>query len=166
MQMCWVVPDVHAAMATWSRSAGVGPFFFFETVPFEDRRYRGQPCAPLSLEAAIAQAGDIQIEVVAQNDDQPSFIRDVVPAGQSGLHHMALYCDDYDANLAAYREAGAEVAFNCTMLGSRTCWLDTTATLGFMIELVEANPIADSIFGQIRAAAQDWDGRDPVRTLG
>jgi len=44
--------------------------------------------------------------------------------------------------------------------------VDTTPTLGFMVELIEANPIADSVFEQFRIAAQGWDGRDPVRTLG
>ena len=51
------------------------------------------------------------------------------------------------------------------MMGSRTCWLDTTPTLGFMVELIEANPVADSVFAQFRAAAENWDGTNPVRTL-
>lgn len=165
MQMCWVVPDLQAAMVSWTRTAGVGPFFFFDTVPFEKAHYRGRP-DKLDIQAAIAQAGDVQIELVCQKDDRPSVFRELVPPGRSGFHHAALYCSDYDANLAAYTKAGAEVAFNCLMMGARTSWVDTTPTLGFMVELIEANPIADSIFAQFRAAAQDWDGKDPVRTLG
>ena len=88
-----------------------------------------------------------------------------MPAGKSGFHHAALYCADYDANLAAYTGAGAEVALSILMMGSRTCWIDTTATLGFMVELIEANPVADSIFEQFRSAAESWDGSDPLRTL-
>src|SRR3546814_17974725 len=64
------------------------------------------------------------------NDEQPSFWRDVVPAGQSGLHHMALYCQNYDADLAAYTDAGIEVAFSGLMMGNRVCWVDTRAQLG------------------------------------
>src|SRR3546814_15004611 len=108
----------------------------------------------------------MQIELVCQNDGQPSFWRDVVPAGQSGLHHMALYCQNYDADLAAYTDAGIEVAFSGLMMGNRVCWVDTRAQLGFMIELIEANEVAASVFAQFRAAAQHWDGRDPVRTMG
>jgi len=26
MQMCWVVPDLDQAMATWTHTTGVGPF--------------------------------------------------------------------------------------------------------------------------------------------
>jgi len=165
MQMCWVVPDLHVAMATWTRAAGVGPFFLFETVPFEDARYRGKPAEAMNLIAAIAQAGDVQIELVCQRDDRPSVFRDLVPMGQAGLHHMALYCSDYDADLAAYTGAGAPVVFSCRMMGSRTCWVDTSSTLGFMVELIEANSVADAVFAQFRAAAQNWDGKQPVRTL-
>jgi hypothetical protein len=35
-----------------------------------------------------------------------------------------------------------------------------------MVELVTKNPIAEQVFGAIRAAAVDWDGKDPVRRLG
>lgn len=166
MQLCWVVPDLQAAMAAWTQSTGVGPFFFFESVPFEAPVYRGRPAQDVHITAAMAQAGDVQIELVRQHDDRPSVFRDMFAAGQGGFHHAALYCADYDASLAAYTEAGAEVAFHCLMMGSRTCWIDTRPSLGFMVELIEANPVADSVFAQFRAAADGWDGRDPVRTLG
>ncbi len=165
MQMCWVVPDVHAAVKAWTDSAGVGPFFLFEQVTFEDARYRGQPAEPPDITAAMAQAGEVQIELVSQKDERPSVFRDVVPAGRTGFHHSALYCADYDASLGAYTDAGSQVAFSGLMMGARTCWIDTTATLGFMVELIEANPVADSIFEKFRAAAGSWDGTDPLRTL-
>src|SRR3546814_20532069 len=82
----------------------------------------GKPTGSIDITAAMAQAGDMQIELVCQNDEQPSFWRDVVPAGQSGLHHMALYCQNYDADLAAYTDAGIEVAFSGLMMGNRECW--------------------------------------------
>ena len=122
--------------------------------PLEDRRIHQ------------AQAGDIQIELVSQRDTRPSFWHDVVPAGQTGLHHMALYCDDYDASLDAYLGAGMAVAFSGLMMGARVCWVDATRTLGFMIELIEANPVADAVFANFREAARDWDGSDPLRPVG
>jgi len=165
MQMCWVVPDIQAAMSTWLKTTGVGPFFLFDQVGFEQPVYRGQPSQSPDIAAAMAQAGDIQIELVCQRDDKPSMWRDVVPAGKSGLHHMALYCSDYDADLAAYTGAGAQVAFSGLMMGSRVCWVDTTRELGFMIELIEANDVAKSVFAQFEAAARNWDGSQPIRSL-
>ncbi len=166
MQMCWVVPDLEEAMAHWTRTAGVGPFFVFDSVDFDNPLYRGQPAQSPDISAAMAQAGEVQIELVQQNDDGPSLWHEVVRRGELGLHHTALYCDDYAATLAAYTAAGAEVAFSGLMMGHPVCWVDTTASLGFMVELITANPLADAVFGEFRRAAQDWDGRDPVRRLG
>ena len=39
----YVVRDVEAAMKHWTEVLGVGPFFYFERVPIEDFRYRGEP---------------------------------------------------------------------------------------------------------------------------
>jgi hypothetical protein len=165
MQMCWVVPDIHVAVNNWLESTGVGPFFLFENVTFENAMYRGRPTECVDITAAMAQAGDVQIELVCQNDDRPSIFRDVVPAGQCGFHHMALYCRDYEAELAAYISSGSAVAFSGLMMGANTCWVDTTPKLGFMVELIEANPVADAVFEQFRSAAQNWDGKNPIRAL-
>ena len=40
MQICWVVPDLHAAIEHWARQAGVGPFFYFDDVTYENGVYR------------------------------------------------------------------------------------------------------------------------------
>jgi len=165
MQLCWVVPDIHVAMASWTRTAGVGPFFLFDKVTYDEPLYRGKPTDFCDITAAIAQAGDVQIELVCQNDDKPSIFRDVVPRGATGFHHMAIYCKDYDAELAAYTNAGAELVFSGLMMGFKVGWVDTTRTLGYMTEIITANEVADSIFGMFRAAAQNWDGKDPVRKL-
>jgi hypothetical protein len=171
MQMCWVVPDIYIAVQNWVEKAGVGPFFLFEKVVFDNPVYRGRPAENVEIVAAMAQAGDVQIELVCQLDDRPSIFRDVVAAKKVGanhepvFHHMALYCTDYRADLDAYTRAGSEVAFSGLMMGARTCWIDTTSQLGFMVELIEANPIADTVFAQFRSAAQDWDGNNPIRTM-
>jgi hypothetical protein len=165
MQLCWVVPDLQAAMAGWTQTTGVGPFFYFERVTFENAHYRGKPAEFPNVSAAIAQAGSMQIELVCQNDERPSIFREVVPAGTTGFHHVALYCSDYDRHVKSYAEAGSEVAFGGLMMGSRTCWVDTVRALGFMVELIEANPIADAVFERFRTAAEHWDGNQPVRTL-
>lgn len=165
MQACWVVPDLRAAMESWTRQCGVGPFFFFDEVRHENPQYRGQPWDYVGFEAAIAQAGEVQIELVSHTEAGQSLFRETVPDGETGFHHMATYTDSFDADLAYYTEAGTDIVFSGLMMGHRVYYLDTVATLGFMVELIEANPIADSIFSQFRAAAEHWDGTDPVRTL-
>jgi hypothetical protein len=165
MQMCWVVPDLDRAIADWAGTAGIGPFFVFDQVLFDDPVYRGQPATSPDIRAAMAQAGDLQIELVELRHSGPSVWTDVVGPGGSGLHHAALVCEDYDAEVAAYLAAGVEVAFSGLMMGAPVCWVDTTRRLGFMIELITANPVAAGVFAMFREAAETWDGKDPVRRL-
>lgn len=162
MQVCWVVSDLRVAIESWSRSTGVGPFFWFDGVACVDGRHRGRPAQFPAVTAAIAYAGDLQIELVSQDNDQPGVFRDVFGKGQSGLHHMALICTDYESERDAYIDGGAELAFEGRIGNSRTCWVDTTPTLGFMVELLEPSPVREKGFAAMRAAAQSWDGADPI----
>ena len=166
MQMCWIVPDLEAAIGRWVTTAGAGPFFVFEDVHFTESHYRGTPADVAPHRAAIGQHGDMQIELIQPTDDSPGIWNEVVPHGGFGFHHTALYCDDYDAEKAALIAAGHDVAFEGLMMGARTSYLDTVATLGFFTELITANPIAAQVFGAFQDAAEGWDGSNPIRSLG
>jgi hypothetical protein len=85
VQNAWVVPRLEDAIPGWV-ALGVGPFFVLERA-YPQALYRGTP-VPLSFRAALAQAGDIQIELIEQTSDGPSAYRDMVPAGATGFHHM------------------------------------------------------------------------------
>ncbi|MBW8755477.1 MAG: VOC family protein [Sphingomonadales bacterium] len=165
MQLAWVVPSLEEAIADWVRTAGAGPFFVFEELHFTESMYRGTPADIQPCRAAIGQHGDMQIELIQPLADEPGIWSDVVPFGQRGFHHTGLYCTDYDGEREAALEGGV-MGFEGLMLGARTCYVDTTGTLGFMTELIAANPVAEMVFGQVRAAAEGWDGSDPIRTLG
>lgn len=166
MQLCWVVPNLEESIRHWVSGATAGPFFVFEEVHFDEGRYRGRASDVQPCRAAIGQFGNLQIELVEPRGDGPGLWTDVVPNGRAGLHHCALYCSDYAAEQAAYLASGAQLAFEGLMMGARTCYIDTVPTLGFMTELITANPVAEQVFGAIRQAAEGWDGSDPIRTLG
>jgi hypothetical protein len=166
MQMCWVVPDLEAAIGNWLKTTGAGPFFVMEEFHFTESNYRGTPADIAPSRAAIGQHGDMQIELICPRDDSPGIWTDLVPHGGFGFHHTGLYCEDYEAERAALLDAGHEMAFEGLMLGSKTCYVDTSPTLGFMTELITANPVAEEVFGTFRSAAENWDGSDPIRPLG
>lgn len=166
MQMCWVVPDLEAAIGRWVFQAGAGPFFVFEDVHFTDAQYRGSPSDIAPHRAAIGQHGPMQIELIQPTSDAPGIWSDVVPHGGFGFHHTALYCDDYEADKQALLATGAELAFEGLMMGAKTGYIDTVGTLGFMTELITANPIAAQVFAMFEDAAKDWDGSDPIRSVG
>lgn len=162
MQVCWVVPDLRAAIDGWVSSAGVGPFFWFDGVAFSDGRYRGRAAEFPRVTAAMSQAGDMQIELISQDNDDPGVFRDVFAPGEFGFHHMALICEDYEAERDAYIEAGAALAWEGVTGTSRTSWVDTHATLGFMIELLEPSTTRQAWFAHMREAAEKWDGTNPI----
>jgi len=166
MQMCWVVPDLEAAIGHWVGHAGAGPFFVFEDVHFTDSAYRGQPADVAPHRAAIGQHGPMQIELIQPTEDLPGIWSDVVPFGSFGFHHTALYCEDYEAEKQALIACGAPLAFEGLMMGAKTGYVDTVATLGFMTELITANPVAEQVFAMFASAAEGWDGSDPIRSVG
>jgi hypothetical protein len=163
VQAAWVVPDLEAAIMDWVRSMGVGPFFTIQRPQMENAVYRGKLGRSPLCAAALAQAGDLQIELVSQLDDEPSIFRDLVPAGKTGFHHMAIYSHKYDDDIAAYKQAGAEIAYIAP--GNQICWMDTSPKLGFMVEIMSANPTFEAYIEKIKSAAENWDGKDPIRKL-
>lgn len=165
MQMCWLVPNLQLAIDSWVHNAGIGPFFCFDGVAFADGQYRGKPAEFPAVTAAIAYAGDLQIELVCQDNDEPGIFRDLFSRGQSGLHHLALACQDYEAERDTYIAAGAELAFEGQLEGSRTAWVDTSRALGFMVELLEPSPARQKVFAAMQAAAQAWDGKHPTASF-
>ena len=162
MQVCWVVPDLRAAIDGWVGSAGVGPFFWFDGVKFTDGRYRGQPGEFPRITAAMAYAGDMQIELICQDNDDPGVFRDVFRPGEFGFHHMAMICKDYEAERDTYIEGGAALAWEGVTGTSRTSWVDTSRTLGFMIELLEPSTTREAWFSHMREAAETWDGTNSI----
>jgi hypothetical protein len=166
MQLCWVVPDLERAIDHWVKSTGAGPFFVFGGVHFDDGQYRGTASDIEECRASIGQLGDTQIELVQPTGDGRGIWSELAKPGTAVLHHAGLYCTDYDAERAAYSADGSVIAYEGLMMGARTCYIDTTATLGFFTELITANPIAEQVFGAIRSASEGWDGSDPIRTMG
>lgn len=162
MQVCWLVPDLEAAIDQWATTAGVGPFFWFDDVGATDGYHRGEPADFPTSTAAIAYAGDLQIELVCQDNDEPGVFRDLFARGEHGLHHMAVISDDYETDRDAYLAAGAELAYEANVGDARTCWIDTSPTLGFMVEILESSRNRQRGFAYMRAAADAWDGQNPI----
>ncbi|HLY54702.1 MAG TPA: VOC family protein [Stellaceae bacterium] len=161
-QNAWVVADLDQAMAQWTKKVGVGPFFVAGHIKVEDYHYRGRPSA-IDFSVAIAQAGSMQVELIAQHDDVPSLYHDLYPAGTSGFHHVCHFADDYDRQIAAYVAGGAPVAAQGRFGDMRFAYVDTSPALGFMIEILEESAAMRDHFRMIADAAKGWDGSAPVR---
>ena len=166
----YVVRDVEAAMKHWLETLGVGPFFYFERVPIEDFRYRGEP-SPLEVSIALANSGALQIELIQQRNDAPSMYRDFLASGNEGLQHVAYWTQSFDADMERFSAAGYRVGQSGAIGDSgRFVYLDTggggLGHPGTVVELSEISGAKGRFFRHIAEAAKSWDGSDPIQTLG
>jgi catechol 2,3-dioxygenase-like lactoylglutathione lyase family enzyme len=166
VQFAYHVPDPAAAARHYAAAFGWGPFFLMEHIPLARSMYRGQR-AVFDHSSAYGQAGSLMIEFITQHGDQPSALRDLYSATQSGLHHVASFVPDLPAALAAFRGRGYEAALEArTATGVEFEIIDTSRELGHMIEIYEPVGQLKRFYQHVRKASHDWDGRDPVRRLG
>jgi hypothetical protein len=163
-QASWVVPSADQAAALWTRTMGVGPFFVFADVEVDEFLYRGTP-SRYGCRVAIAQAGDMQIELIEQPHDLPSAYRDLVPKGRSGFHHVGLFAEDFDREVAAYDALGFVRAAEGRVGAMRFAYIDTSPAIGCMVEILAEDAAMRGAFAGIAAAAQGWNGERPLRGI-
>jgi len=162
-QLGYVVKDIEAAMDYWSKTLGVGPWFYNPKVPIENYTYRGESHTPHNS-VALANSGFVQVELIQCRNDVPSMYRDFLQAGNTGLQHVAYWTETYDADLARAEAHGlVNVMSGEVGRGGRFCYFDTEFHPGAVVELSEVAGPKGEMFRMIREASQNWDGKDPVR---
>ena len=163
MQNGYVVRDLERAARHWTQVVGVGPFYLLEHIDFGEVLFRGKP-TQIDLSVAVAYWGDMQVELICQHDDSPSIYTEFARAKGEGLQHVGVMTDSIPDHLQRLKAAGVEpVQWGATANGIRFAYLGTDEHPGGMIELIERGPVIEGFFKMVRAAAQGWDGRDPIR---
>jgi hypothetical protein len=163
VQIAYTVKDIARGMADFSARLKLGPWFV--TGPFVPSRgvYRGQP-TDMSLTLAVAYSGHVMVELIEQHDDKPSVYQETIRTTGYGFHHFGICSRDFDADVARYEAAGCPVVFSdVSPRGVRIVYVDTSATLPGMLEIIEATDALEAIYHSYFAAAQNWNGEDPVR---
>lgn len=165
VQMAWVVDRLETAAERLARSMQVGPFLMLRHIQLDDPHHRLKP-QRTDFSLCLAQAGEVQIELVEQHDDTPSVYRDVFPDGPPGgmaFHHVAVIVPDVFAETARYNELGFPTASNGRFGSIDFTYVDTTSAGGFMVEVLPDVPEMHAFFGNVRKAAEDWDGKTAWR---
>lgn len=162
----YVVRDIDAALRHWTEVLGVGPFYYFERVPIEDFLYRDTP-SPIEVSIALANWGDLQIELIEQRNDAPSMYRDFARAGHEGLQHIAVWTTDMDAELDGLKQAGYRIGQSGRIgENGRFVYLQTETHPGTVVEVSEISGPKGRFFERIASEATSWDGREPIRSRG
>ena len=156
---------MEAAVAYWSAKLRVGPFYLLDHIKYGAVYFRGAPLS-LDMSVAIAQWGEIQIELIQQHDSAASIYSEFLNRHGEGLQHLGVMTASLDEHLARLRPLGIEaVQWGATANGMRFAYLNTDRQAGGMIELIETGPAVEAFFAKIRKAAADWDGSRPLRRL-
>lgn len=164
VQMGYLVPDIHAAMKHWTDVIGVGPFYLIEHTPFTEVYYRGKP-ARVDQSAALAQWGDVQVELVQAHDDAPCLNSEFPGRARGGLQHCGVFTDSIAEDFVRLKAKGIEPVQWGAVGEIKFAFLATDRHDGQIVELIERGPAIESFFQMVRDAAVGWDGRDPVRVV-
>ena len=166
-QLGYVVTDIEKAMDHWSSKLGVGPWFYKEDVGTTEFRYYGQISEPPKLSIALANSGDLQIELIQQRDNRPSLYLDSLKRGGEGAQDVAYWtADRYDEFVAKLLAMGY-VEGHAGRMGSRgrfSYFLNRELPSG-MIELSELTGGKGEYFQEIKRVCDAWDGANPIRAI-
>jgi hypothetical protein len=162
-QMGYVVRDIDTEMSRWIKQ-GIGPWFYVHEVQTDFFRYRGVD-SPAKFGVALANSGDMQIELIQPRDDAPSLYKEFLDSGREGLQHIAYWTEDYQALYDKAIGLGYEVGHEGSIGGElgRFAYLDTEQSFGHVIEISDISGPKGLFFQYIREVASDWDGSDPIR---
>jgi len=165
IQMAYVVPDLRAAIAHWTGTLRVGPWFVLEHFTGDDPVYRGQP-SKAQVALAMSFSGHMNLELIQPKNEAPSVYREMIERRGYGFHHWGVATWSFDAAVAQYESAGYALAFRAAVpSGGRVGYMDTTRVLPGYTELIELGGAFEEVFGRFHRACRDWDGKDPIRSF-
>lgn len=162
----YVVRDIRAAMDHWINVLGVGPWFYIDRVKTDYFRHRGQDSA-VEMSIALANSGDLQIELIQQRNDAPSMYKEFLEAGNEGLQHMSFWTREYQPLYDHALSLGLKVGHEGQIGGEqgRFCYFDSGGHPGAIIEISDISGNKGRFFEHIRRVAGEWDGSEPVRDV-
>ena len=96
-QMGYVVTDLEAAMRHWVEVCGIGPWFVADKLAVTKFTFNGERHDDIHLSIALANSGDVQIELIQQRCETPSMYKEFLARNpQGGLQHWSSWPADYD----------------------------------------------------------------------
>lgn len=167
-QVGYVVKDIEKAMRHWI-ALGVGPWFYKEQVESTEFNYYGKPSRLPALSIALANSGDLQIELIQQRDDAPTLYRDTLERNGECAQHVAYWTlEHFDAYCRQLLELGYVEGHSGRMGAGRGrfAYFVHREVPSLMVELSESSGGKAEYFASVREAALNWDGKDAIRRVG
>ena len=157
-----VVRDIETAMQHWVEVCGVGPWFHVDKLPISAFTYKNKVFDDIHISVALANSGNIQLELIQQKCTTPSMYQNFLTAGYEGMQHWSSWPEDYDLRLKRALSNGYNIGQSGDSPRGRFVYLMNEGHPGTVIEMAEMTTTRRSIFEAIHAAAINWDGLDPI----
>lgn len=167
-QVGYVVRDIEKAMARWA-ALGVGPWFYKEDVVSTEYRYYGKPSALPKLSIALANSGDMQIELIQQRDDTPTLYIDTMKRNGECAQHVAYWTMERFDEFCSHLLEKGYVEGHAGRMGAgrgRYAYFVRPDFPRAMIEISEMAGGKGEYFEQVRQASIGWDGSNPILRMG
>ena len=162
-QLGYVVRDIEHAMVHWADRLGIGPWFYNERFAFNAFIYGGERHDGLQISVAMANSGDMQVELIQQRCKTPSMYRDFLESSGEGLQHLAFWPEDYEAAYQSALQSGYVIGQEGQLPRGRFAYFRSPGLPGTVFEFNEITPVRREIIEKIASAGNAWDGSDPIR---
>jgi len=160
------VPDLRTAIETWASVYGAGPFYVNEHVAYDESTSRGTP-ARWDHSAGFGQWGAVPVELQQTHDLQPAeLVRPFTGGSHAAVNHVGVTAEDPAAESVRLESLGFGLCMHARLGEVEFFWHDATEAFGYCIEVITAGAGLDAFFETVAGGARDWDGRDPIRSLG
>lgn len=164
----YVVDDISDAVRHWVTTFGAGPFFWLaKNVSLPDARYLGEPCL-LVHSAVVGKWENNFVELIQVHEVSPPGLRDAFVGSATEPNHINHICyvvEDPEAEVERLKEVGVPRFWQASMGPMQVSYCDARAMIGHAIEIHRLTPEFEALFQVIGAAAEKWDGSDPLREL-
>jgi len=163
-QVGYVVKDLEASLDFWINVMGVGPWFVSDVKP-RNYMYRGKP-SELSMTTALANLGELQIELILDKSEGPTYYKEFLEKTGEGINHLAIWkepeefdkvCDELRA--AGFRECHSGINGEGD---GRFIYFDHEKFPGVVFEPSCMGGSKAQVFQKIADAAKNWDGTNPI----
>ena len=162
-QYAYFVSDIDEAAENWMRLFGAGPFYVVRNHRAEGYfRYRGSE-VQADVSYAFAYCGPVQVQLIAQHDDQPSIYREMFARGEEGFHHIAILSSEFDRDKADLATQGLDLAIEMWS-GADVAYFDGRRQVGCFVEIHGKTKVISDLFAVWKKAHDTWDGKTrPLR---